>query len=247
MYCKGKGEKSGIVKTNAVTHHKTHHGLKRQHDPKQPLASSFATTKKHKVISEKQKIAFHNATARWIAQSGLPISLMDSKATKTYMKTLICDTLGFTEQTAGQIQVSGHHVRKAMKESSEIMKRQIKELGPKLCRDGRVFLAMDHWYNNVGSYEDSNSYHGICLLIRKTDGTLVDYILRFSSADFKDKETISREFEETLNVSLCQIQNLVFSISCLKSFFRFFPKISNLKSVFIFRNMAYGTVTLMDI
>ena len=198
--CESEEEKSIIYNREnrsqpAQRHHQKHHCVIKSQEK---ITNMGFVTRKVK-ISDNKKAQIVHATTKWCAATGASLSLPEHEATIQFHKMLICEVLGFDEETARRVKVTRYEIDKHMESYQKTIKDEIRELGPILAKQGKLSFMHDHWYCNRGSAEDSNSYHGILLCLTTSAGKTLYYPIRFQNAEEgKSNDVVEKELKETL-------------------------------------------------
>ena len=104
------------------------------------------------------------------------------------------------------------------KTASDQMKKMIRKMGGVLADQGRLrfdqkqytfaitnlifnSIQTDHWAGTSHTRRKKLDFHGVLLTVTKRGGNLTCYLIRFSNANRKDKDTVILEILQTLEVN----------------------------------------------
>ena len=204
FYAKGSHSGSGLAVYNAKKHCEKQHGVSKASDPKQQSIQAFGKTSKKKVFSRSEKDTISNITSKWIVTETLPLNAGAKDGFLNFLEQLHTDVYGYDKESFSDVKsaMSRAKIIQNLEKSEATSKEKILENKSRLISEGKLFILLDHWHCNRGSYEPSNSYHGILLGIRLADGSSAFYPLRFSSASQKTSTAIKEELKKTLEVKI---------------------------------------------
>ncbi len=191
--------KTGTLKIDPAKRH-----CQNQHPDlaKQPSMASFGVSRKRKILSDTEKLKLADSAGKWVSKEGLALNAPSKSGFLQFLESLHTNVYGYDNESfrAVKAQISRAKVVESLERSEEKVKAEILKHKDKCVKNGQFFLLVDHWECSKGSYEASNSYHGIILGARGGNGASEFYPLRFTSADLKTSAVIREEFDETLKV-----------------------------------------------
>ena len=142
--------------------------------------------------------------ANYIAKSGLTLSHFDKSGTKEWLN-FVCTKAGLDKSLISAFTPSRRTVTRSMEEITVDVENIIKNNGENLAKDGRLFIMIDHYTCNRGTYEMEGEYLGVILCTRSTENRLISMPLAFQIAQNKTHTAVRDDLQKILSVSSISI------------------------------------------